>query len=67
MRQSDEIVKVFRPVQTDGESSHLCRAFLNGRGRPADILDYEVNPYMQKLFIMACQAIEAEEEEKVSI
>ncbi|MGG4445842.1 hypothetical protein HPY28_10755 [Brevibacillus sp. HB1.2] len=65
MRQSDEIVKVFRPVRTAGESSHLCRAFLNGRGRPADNLDYEVDPYMQKL-IMACQAIEAEEEEKVS-
>ncbi len=51
-------------IRTDGEASHLCRAFLLGRGKPSEIVKYEVIPYMQKLFIIACQEIELEEMEK---
>ncbi|GED53542.1 hypothetical protein BBO01nite_27830 [Brevibacillus borstelensis] len=45
---------------SDGEAWHMCQAFLNGRGKPSDLLDYEVDPYKQKLFIFACQEIEVE-------
>jgi hypothetical protein len=35
-----------------------------GRGKPSEIVEYEVDPYMQKLFLIACQEIELEEMEK---
>jgi hypothetical protein len=34
-----------------------------GRGKPSEIVEYEVDPYMQKLFIIACQCVEEEERE----
>lgn len=42
----------------------MCRAFLKGRGRPSDLLEYEVDAYKQKLFVIACQMIELEDEER---
>ncbi|HZG83144.1 MAG TPA: hypothetical protein VEZ13_20495 [Brevibacillus sp.] len=42
----------------------MCYAYLKGRGLPSDLLDIDVDPYKQKLFIMACQVYEIEEMEK---
>lgn len=42
----------------------MCRAFLMGRGRPSELLEYDVDRYKQKLFLFACQLIEREEQER---
>ena len=42
---------------------HVAKAFLNGRGLPSEIVEYEVDRYKQKLFIIACQMIELRQEE----
>ncbi|PPA89277.1 hypothetical protein, partial [Brevibacillus laterosporus] len=50
-------------IKSDAEAWHVAKAFLNGRGLPSEIVDYEVDRYKQKLFIMACQMIEHSQEE----
>ncbi|MCR8965151.1 hypothetical protein O0550_18420 [Brevibacillus halotolerans] len=41
----------------------MARSYLIRRVLPSDILDYEVDKHMQKLFIFACEKVELEERE----